>query len=61
MASEEYKEMAYYEFSLMKQLQVTGYPCVFIQTGELKFVMVARGYTAYEDLAKRIEKALEEA
>jgi putative protein-disulfide isomerase len=58
LASEEYKEMAYYEFSLMKQLQVTGYPCVFIQTGDLKFVMVARGYTAYDDLKERIERVL---
>lgn len=56
--SEEYKEMAYYEFSLMKQLQVTGYPCVFIQTGELKFVMVARGFTSYEDLKQRMEAVL---
>jgi putative protein-disulfide isomerase len=58
LASEEYKEMAYYEFALMKQLQVTGYPCVFIQTGDLKFVMVARGYTSYEDLKERIERVL---
>jgi putative protein-disulfide isomerase len=58
LASEEYKEMAYYEFSLMKQLQVTGYPCVFIQTADLKFVMVARGYTDYETLKERIDKVL---
>lgn len=58
LASAEYKDMAYYEFSLMKQLQVTGYPCVFIQTGELKFVMVARGYTSYEDLKERIDKTI---
>lgn len=61
LASDEYKEMAYYEFSLMKQLQVTGYPCVFIQTGELKFVMVARGYTSYEDLKERIDKTIDPA
>ncbi len=60
LASAEYKEMAYYEFSLMKQLQVTGYPCVFIQTGDLKFVMVARGFTDYETLKERIVKVLEE-
>jgi putative protein-disulfide isomerase len=60
LASEEYKEMAYYEFSLMKQLQVTGYPCVFIQTGDLKFIMVARGYTDYDTLKERIDKVLEE-
>jgi putative protein-disulfide isomerase len=56
--SEEYKEKAYYEFSLMKQLQVTGYPCVFIQTGELKFQMVARGFTDYETLKQRIDNVL---
>jgi putative protein-disulfide isomerase len=60
LASEEYKEMAYYEFSLMKQLQVTGYPCVFIQTGELKFTMVAKGYTDYETLRERIDNVLED-
>jgi putative protein-disulfide isomerase len=58
--SEEYKEKAYYEFSLVKQLQVSGYPCVFIQTGELKFHMVARGFTDYETLKARIENVLKE-
>jgi putative protein-disulfide isomerase len=56
--ADEYKEMAHYEFALMKQLQVNGYPTVFIQTGELKFVMVARGYTPYEDLRQRIDNVL---
>jgi putative protein-disulfide isomerase len=56
--SEEYKEKAYYEFSLVKQLQVSGYPCVFIQTAESKFHMVARGFTAYETLKARIENVL---
>ena len=59
MASNEYKEMAYYEFALVKQLQVTGFPCVFIQTGELKFHMVVRGYTDYDTLKERIDKVLE--
>lgn len=58
MASDEYRDMAYYEFSLMKQLQVTGYPCVFIQTDDLKFTMVARGYTDYETLKERIENVV---
>jgi putative protein-disulfide isomerase len=52
--------MARYEFSLMAQLQVTGYPCVFVQTGELKFQMVARGYTDHETLKARIDLVLEE-
>ncbi len=60
LKSEAYKEMAYYEFALMKQLQVTGFPCVFVQTGDTKFQMVARGYTDYETLKDRIDKVLEE-
>ena len=60
LKSEAYKEQAYYEFALMKQLQVTGYPTVFIQADELKFIMVARGYTAYEDLEDRIKNVLNE-
>ncbi|MGI8635186.1 MAG: DsbA family protein, partial [Segetibacter sp.] len=57
--SEAYKEKAYYEFSLVKQLQVSGYPCVFIQTSELKFNMVARGFTDYETLKQRVESVLD--
>lgn len=60
LASEAYKEMAYYEFNLVKQLQVTGYPCVFLQTGELQFTMVARGYTALAVITGRIDAVLEE-
>jgi putative protein-disulfide isomerase len=60
LKTEEYKEAAYYEFALMKQLQVNGYPTVFFQTGELKFIMVARGYTDYEVLKERIENVLKE-
>lgn len=56
-----YKELAHYEFALMKQLQVNGYPTVFLQTGELKFNMVARGYTPYEDLQQRIDNVLKNA
>lgn len=58
LKSEAYKEKAYYEFALCKQLQVTGYPTVFIQTGELKFHMVARGFTPYTTLKERIDAVL---
>ncbi len=61
LTSETYKEMAYYEFALMKQLQVTGFPCVFVQTGETKFHLVARGYTDYKTLKARIENVLKES
>ena len=54
-------EEARYEFQLVKQLQVTGYPTVLMQTGEQKFFMIARGYTPYHQVAATIEKILEEA
>ena len=58
---EEYKEQAYYEFALCKQLNVTGFPAVFIQTGETKFYHIAQGYTPFESLNERIENVLKEA
>ncbi len=60
LKSEAYKEIAYYEFSLMKQLQVSGYPCVFVQTSDIKFNLVARGYTDYDTLKARIDTVLAE-
>ena len=60
LKSEEYKEKALYEFSLCKQLQVTGFPAVLLQIGEKKFYLVARGYTTYEDIKARIENILKE-
>jgi putative protein-disulfide isomerase len=60
LGSEEYKESAYYEFALCKQLQVTGYPAVLVQVHESKFHLVARGYTKYDDLKERLEAVLEE-
>jgi putative protein-disulfide isomerase len=60
LQSDEYKQKAYYEFSLVKQLKVNGYPTVFIQTGELRFHMVARGFTDYDALKQRIEDVLKE-
>lgn len=58
--SEVYKEQAYYEFQLCKQLQVTGYPCVLLQTSETRFNLLARGYTDYDTLAGRLDAALNE-
>lgn len=60
LAFETYKEKAYYEFALCKQLQVTGYPCVFLQVSEQKLYMLGKGYTAYEDLEARLQKILKE-
>lgn len=54
----EYKEQAYYEFSLCKQLQVTGFPAVLLQENDSKFHLLARGFTPYEDLKERIDSLL---
>lgn len=55
-----YKEMAYYEFALCKQLQVTAFPAVLLQISETKFYLAARGYTNYETLLQRIQNMLKE-
>lgn len=61
MESEEYKDLAQYEFALCKQLQVTGFPSVLLQMNESKFYLLARGYTSYADLQQRIENVLRDA
>lgn len=58
LSSNEYKEKATYEFALCKQLNVSGFPCVFIQTSETKFHLIARGYTPLIDMQKRIDAVL---
>ncbi|HEX8332234.1 MAG TPA: DsbA family protein [Segetibacter sp.] len=58
LKSEEYKEKAYYEFSLVKQLQVTGYPAVLLQANDSKFYLLARGFTDYDSLKERIDNVL---
>ena len=57
---EEYKEKAYYEFALCRQLKVDGFPAVFIQLSETKFHLVAKGYTDYDSLNERIAEVLKE-
>lgn len=58
LKSEEYREKAYYEMALVKQLQVTGYPTVLLQVSDSKFFLLSRGFTDYETLQARLEKAL---
>lgn len=58
LADADYKEHAYYEFALCKQLKVTGFPAVFIQLSETKFYKVAEGYTDFESLNERIQNVL---
>jgi putative protein-disulfide isomerase len=58
--SDAYQEKARYEFALCQQLQVTGFPAVLMQVGDTKFYLVARGFTAYEDVKARIDYILKE-
>lgn len=58
--SEAYKEQAYYEFTLCKQLQVTGYPAVLLQLSDTKFHLLARGYTPYKEVKERLDAVLKE-
>lgn len=53
-------EEARYDFHLARQLKVTSYPAVLIQTGDQYFYLVARGFTPFEDLDKRIQNVFEE-
>ena len=52
------KEDAHYEFSLAKQLKVTGYPTLFIQKEDGVFHLIAQGFTEYEILKDRMENVL---
>ncbi|MEO5996274.1 MAG: DsbA family protein [Chitinophagaceae bacterium] len=58
--SDIYKENAYYEFALVKQLKITGYPCLLLQLSELKLHLLTNGYTDYHNLAQKINSVLEE-
>jgi putative protein-disulfide isomerase len=58
--SEGYRDKAYYDFALCRQLQVTGFPAVLLQTGDLKFYLLAKGYTDLDTMRVRINRVLEE-
>jgi putative protein-disulfide isomerase len=60
LQDEEYKQQAYYEFALCKQLEVTGFPAVLLQVSESKFHLLARGYTPYEEMVTRLNTILAE-
>ena len=56
----KYKEKAYYEFALCKQLKVAGFPAVFLQTSDTKFYQLVQGYTPFESFDERIKNVLKE-
>lgn len=58
LRNEEFKEAAYHEFALCKQLQVTGFPAVMLQVTESKFFLLARGYTDLPMMKSRLDSVL---
>lgn len=60
LKSEDFKQAAYYDFALAKQLQVTGYPAAFIKVGDSNFYMIAKGYASLETMQLRITNVLKE-
>jgi putative protein-disulfide isomerase len=60
LGSEAYKEKAYYDFSLIKQLKVNGFPTVFLQLDDAKLYMISRGFSTLEAVEERMNKILAE-
>ena len=60
LKDENYLEKARYEMELVRQLRVNSFPAVLMQTGELKFYLVSKGYTDLETMTQRIENILGE-
>jgi putative protein-disulfide isomerase len=60
LASADYKEKAYFDFALIQQLRVNGFPTVFLQLEESKLFMIARGYSDLDSVENRINKILAE-
>ncbi|WP_276362081.1 DsbA family protein [Daejeonella sp. H1SJ63] len=61
MRLEEFKEAAYYDFALAKQLRVESFPAVLMQLSETSFYLIAKGYTDPETLELRINNVIKEA
>lgn len=61
LGEEEWQEEARYEFALVRQLGISGFPAVLLQTAADKFYLIAKGFTPYEDLSARVERVLAEA
>jgi putative protein-disulfide isomerase len=58
LRNETFKEAAYHEFALCKQLQVTGFPAVLLQVTESRFYLISRGYTDLQTMKERLDNVL---
>lgn len=54
LKSPEYEEKAKYDFALVKQLKVTGFPTLFLQVSDSKFYLLAQGFTDYQTVTDRL-------
>lgn len=57
--SDYYKEAAHYDFALVKQLRVEGFPALFLQASEFKLYLLTNGYTDWDTLRQRTGQILE--
>jgi Predicted protein-disulfide isomerase len=55
-----FKEKAYQEFAYCKQLQVSGFPALYMQVSEGKMVQLTAGYTDYEHVQQQIATVMQE-
>jgi len=60
LKNDAYREKAYYEFALCKQLSVDSFPQVLVQFNETKFFLLSKGYTDFETLDKRMQSVIAE-
>lgn len=58
LQSEEFKEMAYQEFEVCRQLKIEGFPALFLQTGENRIFTLASGYVDYSVIEQRLNSLL---
>ena len=59
--SNYFRQQAEEHFATCRKLQVTGYPCVFLQHSEVSFTLLARGYTDEVSLRQRLDAALKKS
>lgn len=60
LKNDTYLEKARYEMELVRQLRVNSYPALLMQTDELKFYLVSKGYTNLQTLETRVRNILDE-
>ena len=57
---DSFKEKAYYDFALVKQLGINSFPVLLIQENESRFHLVSKGYADLDTVSARIDKILHE-